>query len=101
RNLLDNAHAHAASNTAVGVRLESSASDVVISVTNHGPAIPTGTLERMWDRFFTTRADRGGSGLGLPIVAAAARVHGGHVTCTSSASDGTTFVLTLPRGPSP
>jgi two-component system sensor histidine kinase ChvG len=102
RNLLDNAHAHTAANTAVDVRLESSASDVVISVTNHGPAIPPGTLERMWDRFFTTRADRGGSGLGLPIVAAAARVHGGQVTCTSTAA-GTTFVLTLPRqtGPSP
>jgi two-component system sensor histidine kinase ChvG len=101
RNLLDNAHAHAASNTAVDVRLESSASDVVISVTNHGPAIPPATLERMWDRFFTTRADRGGSGLGLPIVAAAARVHGGRVTCTSSTAEGTTFVLTLPIGSPP
>jgi len=96
RNLLDNAHAHAAPNTTVDVRLESSASDVVVSVTNHGPAIPAATLERMWDRFFTTRADGGGTGLGLPIVAAAARVHGGHVTCTSTA-DETTFALTLPR----
>ena len=73
------------------------AGDVIISVTNHGPAIPPATLERMWDRFFTTRADRGGTGLGLPIVAAAARVHGGRVTCASSTAEGTTFVLTLPR----
>ena len=97
RNLVDNAQAHAAPNTAVDVRLQSSADDVIISVTNHGPAIPPATLERMWDRFFTTRADRGGTGLGLPIVTAAARVHGGRVTCASSAAEGTTFVLTLPR----
>ena len=97
RNLVDNAHAHAASNTAVDVRLQPSPGDVTISVTNHGPAIPPATLERMWDRFFTTRADRGGTGLGLPIVTAAARVHGGRVTCASSTAEGTTFVLTLPR----
>ena len=53
-------------------------------------------LERMWARFFTTRADRGGTGLGLPIVTAAAKAHGGRVTCASS-DDATTFVLTLPR----
>ena len=97
RNLVDNAQAHAAPNTAVDVRLQSSADDVTITVTNHGPAIPPATLERMWDRFFTTRADRGGTGLGLPIVTAAARVHGGRVTCASSGAEGTTFVLTLPR----
>ena len=97
RNLVDNAQAHAAPNTAVDVRLQSSADDITISVTNHGPAIPPATLERMWDRFFTTRADRGGTGLGLPIVTAAARVHGGRVTCAGSGAEGTTFVFTLPR----
>ena len=87
-------------NTAVDVRLERSADDrrrSAISVTNQAPAIPPATLERMWDRFFTTRADRGGTGLGLPIVAAAARMHGGRVTCASSAAEGTTFLLALPR----
>ena len=98
RNLLDNAHAHAAPNTAVDVRLRSSPDYVTISVTNHGAPIPPATLERMWDRFFTTRAEGGGTGLGLPIVAAAARVHGGRVTCASSTAEGTTFVLSLPRG---
>jgi len=65
-------------------------------VTNQGAVITAPTLEKMWDRFFTTRADRGGTGLGLPIVAAAAKAHGGRVTCTSSAEAGTTFTLALP-----
>ncbi len=99
RNLIDNATAHAALDTDVEVRVETSARDGIdVIVTNHGAAIPAATLERMWDRFFTTRADRGGTGLGLPIVAAAAKAHGGSVTCTSSAETGTTFTLTLPRG---
>jgi two-component system OmpR family sensor kinase len=54
----------------------------------------------MWDRFFTTRADRGGTGLGLPIAAAAARAHGGRVTCTSTEA-GTTFRLLLPAPGAP
>jgi two-component system sensor histidine kinase ChvG len=98
RNLVDNAQAHAAPDTAVEVRLEGAAggTDLIISVTNQGSPIPPATLERMWDRFFTTRADRGGTGLGLPIAAAAARAHGGRVTCTSTAEAGTTFRLLLP-----
>jgi two-component system sensor histidine kinase ChvG len=97
RNLVDNAQAHAAPDTAVEVRLDPAPdAHLAISVTNQGPPIPPATLERMWDRFFTTRADRGGTGLGLPIVAAAARAHGGRVTC-SSTPEGTTFRLLLPR----
>lgn len=103
RNLIDNASAHAAPGTGVDVRVAPSSRDGIadgigISVTNQGPAIAASTLERMWDRFFTTRADRGGTGLGLPIVAAAAKAHGGTVTCTSTAETGTTFTLALPRG---
>jgi two-component system sensor histidine kinase ChvG len=97
RNLVDNARAHAAPGTAVEVGVEAAPDGTVsVSVTNQGPPIPAATLERMWDRFFTTRAERGGTGLGLPIAAAAARAHGGRVTCASTDA-GTTFVLTLPR----
>ena len=98
RNLIDNASAHAALGTQVEVRIETrSGGEVGVAVTNQGPAIPAATLERMWDRFFTTRADRGGTGLGLPIVVAAAKAHGGSVSCTSVVETGTTFTLALPR----
>ena len=97
RNLIDNASAHATPGTGVEVRIDTSTRDGIgVSVTNQGAVITAPTLEKMWDRFFTTRADRGGTGLGLPIVAAAAKAHGGSVTCTSSAEAGTTFTLALP-----
>jgi len=97
RNLIDNASAHATPGKGVEVRIDTSTRDGIgVSVTNQGAVITAPTLEKMWDRFFTTRADRGGTGLGLPIVAAAAKAHGGSVTCTSSAEAGTTFTLALP-----
>lgn len=103
RNLVDNASAHAAPGTRVEVRVETPlrrgiADGVGVIVTNQGPAIPAATVDRMWDRFFTTRADRGGTGLGLPIVVAAAKAHGGSVMCESSAEEGTAFTLALPSG---
>ena len=55
-------------------------------------------LPRVWDRFFTTRGDRGGTGLGLPIVASVIAAHGGTVSVTCSAEAGTVCACELPVG---
>jgi signal transduction histidine kinase len=65
-------------------------------VHNRGAVISTAVQARMWDRFFTTRADQGGSGLGLAIVRAVAVAHGGSVGLSSSAAAGTTVWIELP-----
>ena len=65
-------------------------------VYNTGPTISAANLPRIWDRFFTTRADEGGTGLGLTIVASVVRAHGGTVFCESDRERGTTFRVTLP-----
>jgi signal transduction histidine kinase len=70
-------------------------------VHNHGDPISAANLARIWDRFFTTRANAGGSGLGLPIVAAAVAAHGGRTSVRSDAQEGTTFTLDLPSFPPP
>ncbi len=81
-NLLGNATRYARADTELQVRIEANAAGVVrLSVTNQGPVIPPEHLPRLFDRFY--RADparRRGSehhGLGLSIVAAIARMHGG------------------------
>jgi two-component system, OmpR family, sensor histidine kinase ChvG len=97
RNLLENAQSHARPGSPVTVSVEDgTAGGLVTAVHNDGDPITPANLPRIWTRFFTTRADRGGTGLGLPIVAAAARGHGGRVTVDSSAAAGTTFRLELP-----
>lgn len=96
-NLVDNALQHASPGSVVTVRvIDAAGRRIRTEVHNEGAVISPANLARVWDRFFTTRADRGGSGLGLPIVLAVARGHGGTVDVESSAQSGTTFAIELP-----
>ena len=76
------------------------ASQVSITVRDHGLGIPSRDLERVFERFY--RVDRarsratGGTGLGLAIVRHVAHAHGGEVTVESREGEGSAFTLTLP-----
>jgi len=97
RNLVDNAQQHAAPGSAIEVRVcDGPGGSLRTSVHNRGDPITEANLVRIWDRFFTTRADQGGTGLGLPIVRAVIEAHGGSVSVRSSAEEGTTFEFDLP-----
>lgn len=77
-NLLDNALRHGSGVVTVAARLGRDG-ELVIDVTDQGSGFPAGFRERAFERF--SRADvgrtSGGAGLGLSIVAAIARAHGG------------------------
>jgi two-component system sensor histidine kinase ChvG len=96
-NQLDNAEQHARPGSRITLRVEGvDGGRVRVAVHNDGDPISQANLARVWHRFFTTRGDAGGSGLGLPIVASVARAHGGRVGVDSSAAAGTTFMVHLP-----
>jgi signal transduction histidine kinase len=68
-----------------------------IVVADTGSGIPADQVPLIFDRFST--GDDGqhrGTGLGLPLVRAVARAHGGNVTVSSTAGEGSAFELTLP-----
>jgi signal transduction histidine kinase len=94
-NLFTNA-AHAMPERGGQLRISgSSASGVLrIEVSDTGIGIQPQDLRRVFERFFTTRAD--GGGLGLPIVRDIVTAHGGGVDLTSVPGQGTTFMVTLP-----
>jgi hypothetical protein len=74
--------------------------DVVeIAVTDRGPGVPAPDRERVLDRFVRLEASRSepGSGLGLSLVAAVARLHGGSLRLEDNAP-GLRVVLALPSG---
>ena len=97
-NLLDNAQQFAREGSSIELCVTHlPAGGFRTSVHNDGVAISEANLERIWDRFFTTRADQGGTGLGLPIVATVVQSHGGKVDVTSTEADGTVFAFELPR----
>jgi two-component system sensor histidine kinase ChvG len=95
-NLLDNAAHFAAPGTAVTLEVSDGDGRIVTKIHNHGSPISEANLARIWDRFFTTRAADGGTGLGLPIVRTVVAAHGGTVSVTSTAGDGTRFSFDLP-----
>ena len=65
-----------------------------IVVADTGQGIPADQLPYVFDRFRTGAG--GGTGLGLPLVQAVARAHGGDVTVRSTRGKGSQFELTLP-----
>jgi two-component system heavy metal sensor histidine kinase CusS len=82
-NLIANAIRHTESGQRIVVAIESLATGIRLSVENPGPEIPVDVRAHMFDRFFRADGARaratGGHGLGLTIVAAVARMHGGTV----------------------
>jgi two-component system sensor histidine kinase ChvG len=97
RNLLENAAQHARAGSTVTVRVsDSSPGWMRTSVHNLGAPISPANLPRVWERFFTTRANQGGTGLGLAIVASVVARHRGRLDVTSDAEQGTTFSFDLP-----
>ena len=98
--LLENAVKYSEPHTPIVVRARQSFAETVIEVVDGGCGIDEDALERIFERFGRADAARtrslGGVGLGLPIVVAIARAHGGSCTVESSPS-GSAFALRLPR----
>ena len=70
-----------------------------ITVKDNGPGIPEEVLSRLLKRTYTTRKDRGGSGLGLLIALHVVEAHGGRIWLESTAGSGTTVQVELPLTP--
>jgi two-component system, cell cycle sensor histidine kinase and response regulator CckA len=69
-----------------------------IGVRDTGPGMDEETQARVFEPYFTTKAPRGGTGLGLAMVHSIARNHYGAVRIESEAGKGTTFSVYLPLG---
>jgi two-component system sensor histidine kinase HydH len=68
---------------------------VVVTVSDTGPGIPPDKLAKVFEPFFTTRAQ--GTGLGLAIVKKIVEAHGGRIEAASPPGSGARFTATLPR----
>lgn len=96
RNLVDNAARFSPAGARVEIDVSGGAPALRIAVRDHGPGISPKILPRIFDRFFTTDADRDGTGLGLSIVKAVIEAHGGAIEVSSTEGEGATFSVTLP-----
>jgi signal transduction histidine kinase len=98
--LLENAVKYTDWGTSIALRSHALGREVVIEVEDGGSGIAPEALGQIWERFGRADAARtraqGGVGLGLAIVDAIAKAHGGRCTVQTSAA-GTTFSLQMPR----
>ena len=97
RNLLDNAVSFAGDGGWVRVELSEQPGHPVLSVVDSGPGIAEEDLPRVFDRFYTTRGERQGTGLGLALVRAIVEAHGGWVMAESPEGSGARIAVHLPR----
>lgn len=99
-NLLTNAIKYSAAGTTVTVSLSLQDEEYRCCVADEGPGIPAESVPVLFDRFRrvndTGEADTSGAGLGLAIVDAVIRRHGGTVSVSSEPGQGSVFCFTLP-----
>ena len=93
-NLLENAMQNCPPGAAITLSSALENEQVWLRVADTGSGIDAVTLERLFEPFFTTRAD--GTGLGLAIVRSVAQAHGGEVEVQSTPGQGALFALRLP-----
>jgi signal transduction histidine kinase/ActR/RegA family two-component response regulator len=72
---------------------------VEFSVEDNGLGIRAEDLPHIFEPFYTTRADSGGTGLGLATVLGTAEQHGGTVRVASREEGGTVFTIVVPAIP--
>jgi signal transduction histidine kinase len=92
-HLADNAVRHGATSLSVSAREQGGR--LTVRVVDNGAGVSPGNRERIFDPFFTTRRAEGGTGMGLGIVRALLRAHGGDIALDDSPA-GAAFVMTLP-----
>jgi signal transduction histidine kinase len=102
-NLLNNAAQHRAEGSSVLMSASGEADTLFVRVRNVGKLIPEEAMQSIFSAMVQLEPDAGDGrasgnmGLGLFIAKAIVEAHGGTITVTSSASDGTEFCVRLPR----
>ncbi len=99
-NLLRNAVVHTPEGTPIEIGLETTEASAIVTVRDHGPGLPPGdpnaVFERFWRDSDSRGRDDGGAGLGLAIVSGLVSAHGGRVEASNPSGGGALFTVHLP-----
>ncbi len=102
-NLITNALQATESGGRVDLEAAKDGDAVIVRVRDTGCGIAEQDLQRVFEPFFTTRADardasQRGTGLGLSVSFGIIEAHGGLLSVASTLGQGSTFLIRLPRG---
>ncbi len=96
-NLLRNAAEAMQGRGEIDVGVTGDGSGVAVTITDHGPGIPDDLRQRVFEPYFTTKAD--GTGLGLALVRQTLEAHRGSIAVTETPGGGATFAIVFPPPP--
>jgi len=83
----------------ISVTTSVSDTQVTVEVVDNGPGMDVAVLERIFEPFFSSRPNGGGSGLGLSICRGIVEGSGGSLSATSAPGEGTKMRVVLRRAP--
>ena len=99
-NLLENAAHYTPAGTPIEITARATADgQVSVEIADHGPGLPGGTEQRVFEKFFRmhTNESRHGIGLGLAIARGIVEAHGGQITAANRpGGGGAVFQFTIP-----
>ncbi len=93
-NLIENAVNHGA--TKIKIDIDTDGEMLNIFVRDNGSGISEANREKIFDLFFTTRRGENGTGMGLGIVQAMLKAHGGSIRFGKSSGQGAEFEIAIP-----
>jgi two-component system sensor histidine kinase KdpD len=101
-NLVENAAKHTPAGCAIEVRARRDGAAALIEVSDHGPGLPPGPADQVFEKFFRGRgANSGGVGLGLTVCRAIAVAHGGRIEAATRDGGGARFRVWFPDDGAP
>ncbi len=101
-NLLENVLKYTPPASPVSIVARPTGDAVMVEVADRGPGLPSGSEERVFDKFFRAAPHHGqGVGLGLAIAAGIVQAHGGLLRAANRPDGGAIFRLTLPLDGTP
>lgn len=102
-NLISNAFRYGKDNGNIYISLKQDDREIILTVRDDGIGINEEAKDKIFNRFYqadtarTVRDSKYGIGLGLPMVATIAKLHGGVVEVESKLGEGSTFVFKIPK----
>lgn len=99
-NLIENAVKYDPSNTPIQISADTQGQRLCVTVSDHGPGIPLGKEDLIFEKFERGMSEsvHSGVGLGLSICKAIVQAHGGNIRSHNLAEGGAAFTFTLPLG---
>lgn len=97
-NLLTNAFKYTPKGQAVTLQLSGEDGNLAIVVKDTGCGIPADKLDKIFTRFYQVNDASSGNGIGLSLVKRLVELHHGSISVKSTLGEGSTFIVTLPRG---